>query len=58
MNAKTRGQVKVRCQAANTYAFFIMIGMVLCAGGDYWLEIGILVDVLSVAVQWMVQWMM
>ena len=40
MNANARAQVKIRCQAANTYAFFIVAGLVLCAGGDYWLEIG------------------
>ena len=45
MNIRARSQVKIRCQAANTYAFFIIVGLILCAGGDYWLEIGMCVCV-------------
>ena len=40
MNTRARGQVIIRSRAANKYAFFIIAGMILCAGGDYCLDIG------------------
>lgn len=44
MNIKARKQVKIRRRAANTYALLIIVGMILCAGGDYCLDIDTVKD--------------
>jgi len=49
MNRLALRQVKGHTQTANAYSFYLIAGMILCAGGDYWLDIDSCKDDTTVA---------